>query len=280
MTDRYAVVGNPVAHSLSPRIHAAFAAQTGQALEYGRLLSPLDAFEATVRAFAADGGRGCNVTVPFKFEVPGLAAHCSPRVQLAGSANTLSLEPEGWRADNTDGLGLVADIEQQAGLRLLGCTVLLLGAGGASAGVLGPILQAQPRRVVVVNRTASRAVELARRHAAWAHEHRVELRSGGLEDARALCGSGCEVLINGTASSLAGGEVPVDGAVLRPQALALDMMYGPKAQGFLDWAAAHGAQPRDGLGMLVEQAGAAFAFWRGVKPDTAAVLRALRAGMA
>jgi len=277
--DQYRVLGNPIAHSKSPQIHARFAELTGQPLQYERQLVPLGEFASCIENLMAQGVRGCNVTVPFKFEVPGLAAHCSPRVQLAGSANTLSLEPEGWRADNTDGLGRVADIEQQAGLRLLGCTVLLLGAGGASAGVLGPILQAQPRRVVVVNRTASRAVELARRHAAWAHEHRVELRSGGLEDARALCGSGCEVLINGTASSLAGGEVPVDGAVLRPQSLALDMMYGPKAQGFLDWATAHGAQPRDGLGMLVEQAGAAFAFWRGVKPDTAAVLRALRAGM-
>ena len=276
MSDRYAVVGNPVAHSLSPTIHAAFAQQTGQDLDYGRLLSPMDGFAATVRDFAAAGGLGCNVTVPFKFEVPSLARRCSPRVMLAGSANTLSLAGEDWSADNTDGLGLVADIEQHAGLALRGTTVLLLGAGGASAGVLGPILQARPRRVVVLNRTEPRAVELVQRHSAWAQEHGVELRAGGLEAARVLCGAGCEVLINGTASSLEGEAVPVDGAALRPQALALDMMYGPKAQAFLDWAAAHGAVPRDGLGMLVEQAAEAFFLWRGVRPQTRPVLQALR----
>ena len=231
MRDRYAVIGNPVAHSQSPVIHAAFAQQTGQDLEYVRLLSPMDGFAATVRDFAASGGRGCNVTVPFKFEVPQMAQACSPRVALAQAANTLKFDGDRWIADNTDGLGLVGDIEQHAGWSLKGTTVLLLGAGGAAAGVLGPLIAARPRAVVVVNRTAS---------------------------------------------SLEGAEVPVPAAVLRPGALVVDMMYGAKAQAFLDWAQAHGAQARDGLGMLVEQAAESFALWRGVRPQTAPVLEALR----
>ena len=280
MTDRYAVIGHPVAHSQSPFIHAAFARQTGQDLEYGRLLAPMDGFAATVRDFAAGGGRGCNVTVPFKFEVPNLAHEPSPRVVLAQAANTLKFEEGRWMADNTDGLGLVADIEQHAGLALHGTTVLLLGAGGAAAGVLGPLVAARPRAVVVVNRTPTKAIELVRRHQAWAQEHGVRLEPGALEQAASLCPQGCEVLINGTASSLEGAGIPVPTGVLRPGGLAVDMMYGDKAQAFVRWAQQHGAHSRDGLGMLVEQAAASFALWRGVRPETAPVLQALRAQLA
>lgn len=280
MTDRYAVIGHPVAHSQSPFIHAAFAQQMGQDLAYGRILAPMDGFAATVHAFADEGGRGCNVTVPFKFEVPGLAHERSPRVTLAQAANTLTFDKGRWVADNTDGLGLVADIEQHAGFDLRGATVLLLGAGGAAAGVLGPLIAARPRSVVVVNRTAAKAVDLVQRHDAWASHHGVTLRAGALEDAGSLCPHGCEVLVNGTASSLAGAEIPVPGSVLRPGSVAVDMMYGPKAQAFLQWADRHGAQARDGLGMLVEQAAASFAVWRGMKPQTAPVLRALRERLA
>lgn len=274
--DRYAVAGNPVAHSRSPAIHALFAQQTGQAVDYGRLLCPLDAFVPTVRAFAAQGAKGCNVTVPFKFEAFELAARRSPRAELAQAANTLRFDTAadgGWLADNTDGLGLVRDITVNAGVPLRGRRVLLLGAGGASAGVLGPILEQGPREVVVANRTVDKAQALVQRHAALAQAHGVTLDARTLNDP----GEGFDVLINGTAASLAGSGVPVAASVLKPGSLALDMMYGPAAQPFLDWAQRHGAQGRDGLGMLVEQAAEAFALWRGVRPDTTPVLSALRA---
>jgi len=274
--DRYAVAGNPVAHSRSPAIHALFAQQTGQAVDYGRLLCPLDAFVPTVQAFAAQGAKGCNVTVPFKFEAFELATRRSPRAELALAANTLRFDTAadgGWLADNTDGLGLVRDITVNAGVPLRGRRVLLLGAGGASAGVLGPILEQGPREVVVANRTVDKAQALVQRHAALAQAHGVTLNARTLNDP----GEGFDVLINGTAASLAGSGVPVAASVLKPGSLALDMMYGPAAQPFLDWAQQHGAQGRDGLGMLVEQAAEAFALWRGVRPDTSPVLSALRA---
>lgn len=275
--DRYAVIGHPVAHSQSPFIHQAFALQTGQNLEYERVESPLDGFAQTLQRWAASGAHGCNVTVPFKFEVPGLVSHCSPCVRLAQAANTVRFDAQGWQAENTDGVGLVADIQDHAGRCLRGCTVLLVGAGGAAAGVLGPLLAARPARVVVVNRTAAAAVALAASHAAWAHEQGSAVVGGALHEAAALCGSGCQVLVNGTASSLVGEAAPVAEGILRPDGLAVDMMYGPAAQAFLLWARAQGAQARDGLGMLVEQAAAAFEFWRGVRPpDTPAVLAALR----
>jgi shikimate dehydrogenase len=271
--DRYAVAGNPVEHSKSPFIHARFARQTGQALEYTRLLVPLDAFAATIRAFAAGGARGCNVTVPFKFEAWQLAARCSDRARLAQAANTLRFDAEGWYADNTDGAGLVRDLQVNAGFDLAGRRVLLLGAGGAAAGVLGPLIEARPRQLVIANRTPARAEALATRHAGHAARHGVELQAATLD----ACGRGFDAVINGTAASLQGAGSPVGGEVLAPGALAYDMMYGPAARPFLDWAAEHGATGRDGLGMLVEQAAEAFLVWRGVRPDTAAVLAELRA---
>lgn len=274
--DRYAVAGNPVAHSRSPHIHSLFARQTGQAVDYGRLLCPLDGFAPEVRAFAASGAKGCNVTVPFKFEAFELAARRSPRAELAQAANTLRFDPDeqgGWLADNTDGVGLVRDITANAGVPLAGRRVLLLGAGGASAGVLGPLIEARPAEIVMANRTLEKAEAIVARHADWAAQHGVKLSARGLPDA----GQGFDVFINGTAASLAGSGVPVGPEVLKPGALALDMMYGPAAQAFLDWARSHGAVARDGLGMLVEQAAESFALWRGVRPDTAPVLAEMRA---
>lgn len=271
--DRYAVIGYPVAHSRSPAIHAAFAQATGQDVSYERVLAPLDDFAGTVRAFAAAGARGCNVTVPFKFEAFALCPRATARATLAGAANTLRFDTEGWLADNTDGAGLVRDITHNAGVPLAGRRVLLIGAGGAAAGVLGPLLETAPAELVLANRTLAKAETLVASHAALAARHAVTLRARTLTE----CGAGFDVVINGTASSLGGQGVPVGAEVLAPGALALDMMYGPAARPFLDWAQAHGAVGRDGLGMLVEQAAEAFAVWRGVRPDTAAVLQALRA---
>jgi len=270
--DRYAVLGNPVAHSQSPFIHAAFARQTGEPVAYERVLCPLDGFEAAVRAFQAEGGRGCNVTVPFKFDAPRLARHCSERAQLAEAANVLRFDVDGWSADNTDGIGLLRDIEQGAARPLRGQRVLLVGAGGAGAGVLGPLLEAGPARLRVLNRRVERAQALVQRHRPLAAEHGVDLSAAGLDDP----GGVYDVVINASASSLHGQALPLPASVLAPAALAVDLMYGPPARGFLDWAATAGAQGRDGLGMLVEQAAEAFWFWRGVRPRTAPVLQALR----
>ena len=271
--DRYVVAGNPVEHSQSPFIHAAFARQTGQAMTYGRLLVPLDGFADAVRALAADGAAGCNITVPFKFEAYRLAPRRTERANLAQAANVLRFDAEGWLADNTDGVGLVNDIERNAGVALAGRRVLLIGAGGAAAGALGPLLAARPAAITVANRTAGRARALVERHRPVAGP--VLLHAATLDD----CGTGFDVVVNAAATSLLGAAVPVTPAVLAPGALALDMMYGPAARGFLDWAECHGALGRDGLGMLVEQAAAAFELWRGVHPDTAPVLAALRERM-
>ena len=271
--DRYVVAGNPVEHSQSPFIHAEFARQTAQAMEYGRVLWPLDGFADSVRALAASGAKGCNITVPFKFEAAIQGQRLTERAALAQAANVLRFDADGWLADNTDGVGLVNDIERNARVPIEGKRVLLIGAGGAAAGVLGPILAARPREVVVANRTLAKARALVERHARVAGA--AALRASGLDDG----GAGFDIVINASASSLQGAAVPVPDAVLASGALALDLMYGDAARPFLDWAAAHSALGRDGLGMLVEQAAAAFELWRGVRPDTAPVLAALRQRM-
>ena len=271
--DRYVVAGNPVEHSQSPFIHTEFARQTGQAMEYGRALWPLNGFAESLRALVASGAKGCNITVPFKFDACREGRHLTPRAALAQAANVLRFDPEGWLADNTDGAGLVNDIERNAGVALAGKRVLLIGAGGAAAGVLGPLLAAGAREIVVANRTAAKAQALIDRHLAVAGACRLQAR--GLADP----GAAFDVVINASASSLQGVAVPVPDSVLAPGALALDMMYGPAAQPFLDWAASHGATGRDGLGMLVEQAAQAFELWRRVRPDTTPVLAELRRRM-
>jgi shikimate dehydrogenase len=274
--DRYFVLGNPVAHSHSPYIHAAFAAQTGQQLVYDRRLCPLDGFAEAVRALAGETSagpvRGCNVTVPFKLQALRLASQVSERARLAGAANVLSFDADGWRADNTDGAGLVEDLTRHAQWRLTGQRLLLIGAGGAAAGVLGPLLACRPAQVVVANRTAEKASQLVDSHRHCAVAAGAELSAAPLDRP----GKGFDLVVNASASSLAGAAVPVPDAVLRPGSLAVDLMYGPAAEPFLAWARSRGAVARDGLGMLVEQAAEAFWLWRGVRPDTAPVLQALR----
>ena len=274
--DLYCVMGNPIEHSRSPWIHARFAELTGQTLHYGRRLVPLGGFAEAVAAFRADTdgtARGCNVTVPFKFDAARLARHQSARAALAGAVNVLSFREDGIHGDNSDGIGLVVDIERNAGVALAGCELLLIGAGGAAAGVLGPLIEAGCRRIVVANRTLPKAVALVQRHAALALAHHATLEA---QELHAVPGR-FDVVVNGTASSLAGSEVPVAAGVLQPGALAIDLMYGPAAAGFTAWARAHGATPRDGLGMLVEQAAEAFLSWRGVRPPSQQVLAELRA---
>ena len=271
--DRYVVAGNPVEHSQSPFIHTEFARRTGQALDYGRLLVPTGGFADAVRALADGGAKGCNITVPFKFEAFGLAARHTERATLAQAANVLRFDAQGWLADNTDGAGLVDDIERNANVSLAGARVLLIGAGGAASGALGPLLAALPAELVLANRTLAKAQALVDRHRTVVGG--ALLRASTLEG----CGRDFDVVINASASSLQGASVPVSPVVLAPGALALDMMYGAAARPFLEWADEHGARGRDGLGMLVEQAAAAFALWRGVRPETAAVLAALRERM-
>ena len=267
MTDRYAVFGNPIAHSKSPLIHAEFARQTGQDMAYEAILAPLDGFPAAVRAFHAAGGRGANVTVPFKEQAFALAGRHTARAEAAGAVNTLRFEAGEVLGDNTDGVGLVADLIRNLGIDLAGKRILLLGAGGAARGVILPLLGELPADLFIANRTADRAVALARRFAAAG-----PVRGGGFD---ALPGRQFDLVINATAASLAGELPPLPADVFAVGALAYDMLYGRETP-FMSFARAHGARVADGLGMLVEQAAEAFLLWRGVRPDTAPVVALLR----
>ena len=269
---RLAVIGNPVAHSRSPQIHARFAAAAGHAVAYTRIEAPLDGFAATLRAFAEGGARGCNVTVPFKGEAFAACTRLSERARRAEAVNTISFEADGWFGDNTDGAGLVRDIELNAGVPLRGRRVLVLGAGGAAAGALDPLLAARPAALVVANRTLAKAQALVERFTASAARLDVPLSATALE----APGAGFDVLINATAASLQAAVPPLPPGTLRPGALALDMMYGAAALPFLRWARAQGAVARDGLGMLVEQAAEAYFLWMGVRPSTFQLLTELR----
>jgi shikimate dehydrogenase len=273
--DRYAVIGNPIAHSKSPLIHAAFARQTGQQLRYEALLAPLDGFVATVQDFRRGGGLGLNVTVPFKLEAHALAGDHSARARAAGAVNTLAFRPDGAIfGDNTDGAGLVRDLGANLGCPLAGRAVLLLGAGGAARGVILPILGQHPARLVIANRTVAKAEELARQFAA--ERGGCALQASSFE---ALAGNRFDVVINATSASLADAAPPLPPDLYAPGALAYDMMYGKGDTPFLTAARADGATQRaDGLGMLVEQAAESFLLWRGLRPDTAPVLAALREG--
>ncbi|MCY0388894.1 shikimate dehydrogenase [Robbsia sp. Bb-Pol-6] len=276
--DRYAVIGNPVGHSKSPDIHAAFAAATGQRLRYDRLEAPLDGFAATVQAFAAAGGRGLNVTVPFKLEAFALADTLTARAAAAGAVNTLRFQTAEGRivieGDNTDGAGLVHDLQHNLHCRLAGARILLLGAGGAARGVLLPLLECRPACLAIANRTPARAHELQAHFAAAAGRLDCLLTAAGTSGPAA---ARYDVVINATSGSLAG-DVPAFAAgAIGPGTLAYDMMYGAEATVFMRHAAALGATAHDGLGMLVEQAAESFALWRGVRPDGGAVLARLRA---
>ena len=241
-------------------------------MDYTRIEAPLDAFVATVRAFAESGARGCNVTVPFKGEAFAACARLSERARRAEAVNTMVFEADGWFGDNTDGAGLVRDIELNAGVALKGRRVLVLGAGGAAAGALDPLLAARPAALVVANRTPAKAQALIERFAANAARLDVPLSATSLE----ASGSGFDVLINATAASLQAAVPPLPAGTLKPGALALDMMYGAATLPFLRWARAQGAIARDGLGMLVEQASEAYFVWMGVRPATFQVLTELR----
>lgn len=269
MTARYCVIGNPIAHSKSPAIHAEFARQTGQQLDYERCLAPTDGFAATVRALVANGYKGANVTVPFKLEAAALADTLSERARAAGAVNTLSFTAAGIAGDNTDGAGLVADITGNAGVPIAGARILLVGAGGAARGVILPLLQHRPRELVIANRTAATADALA----ATFGGHGVPVSACQFA---ALDGR-FDIVVNATSSSLAGDLPPLPAGVFGPGTLALDMMYAAEPTPFMRFAASLGAATRDGLGMLVEQAAEAFFVWRGVRPQTAALLAAMRA---
>ena len=269
MTDRYAVIGNPIAHSKSPRIHTLFAARTGQDLVYEAILGPQGGFADCATAFRAAGGRGLNVTVPFKQDAWVWADRLSTRAERAGAVNTLKLDEDGVLGDNTDGAGLVRDLETNLGCTLAGRRVLLLGAGGAARGVLAPLLAAGPAAVTIANRTPDKAAELALRFGD------LGLCYGRSYDE--LAGERFDLLINATAAGLSGEVPPLPEGLLADAAWCYDMMYGDEPTAFVRWARAHGAaHAADGLGMLVEQAAEAFLIWRGVRPDTAPVLAALR----
>jgi shikimate dehydrogenase len=281
--DHYTVIGNPIAHSRSPWIHTQFAEQTGQQLVYTWLEAPLDGFEASLRGWAKSaGGKGCSVTMPFKPEAWRVAKARSARAELAQAANTLRLDANGdWLADNTDGIGLVRDIEHNAARPLKGLQVLLIGAGGAAAGALGALIQAEPAHIMVMNRRLKKAQELLERHQLLAAAHAVQLQGQALagNNVHSQNGSAFDVVINATSSSMGGQPLQLAPGLLKPQTLVFDMMYGPAAEAFLGAARAQGADVRDGLGMLVEQAAEAFELWRGVRPQTGPVLAALHEHM-
>jgi shikimate dehydrogenase len=267
--DRYAVIGHPVAHSKSPEIHACFAAQTRQNLIYERLLAPLDGFVDSVRRFIQAGGRGANVTVPFKLEAHALATALTERARSAGAVNTLKFDNGVILGDNTDGVGLVTDIVCNAGVAVKGKRVLLLGAGGAARGVILPLLSEHPLSLTIANRTPSKAVQLAQQFSAQ-HE------SIHADDFAALI-EPFDIIINATSASLVADIPPLSPSVFSKDTLAYDMMYGKEPTVFMRLAMQHGARARDGLGMLVEQAAESFLLWRNVRPDTAAVFTQLRA---
>jgi shikimate dehydrogenase len=270
MPDRYAVIGNPVAHSLSPQIHAAFARQTGQAIDYGRVLAPLAAFAECVRNFSAQGGKGVNVTLPFKLEAFRLATRATARAENAQAANTLKFDDGAIFGDNTDGVGLVRDLEANLGLALAGKRVLLMGAGGAASGVLLPLLDRALAVLTVANRTLDKAQLLVQRVAL-----------PGICTActfAQLAGQQFDVVINATSASVSGEEVALPPRLFAADSLAYDMMYGAGATPFMQAAQSQGAsRTADGLGMLVEQAAESFFIWRGVRPETAPVIAALKA---
>lgn len=275
MSDKYCVIGNPIAHSKSPDIHAAFAAETGQDIVYERCLAPLDGFRETVRGLIAGGYRGANVTVPFKLEAAAIATRLEERARLAGAVNTLRFENGEIIGDNTDGPGLVADIVSNAGVPLAGKRVLLLGAGGAARGVVLPILQHGPAAIVIANRTRATADALVA-HFAGQLAHPGQLSACGFEDIGEDIDGAFDVVINATSASLSSAMPPVPAVAFCQGTLALDMMYGKMPSPFMEFAASHGAATRDGLGMLVEQAAEAFAIWRGVRPQTSSILEQMR----
>jgi len=267
---RYAVMGNPVAHSKSPEIHQQFARQFGHRIEYLRIQVDVGGFPQAVEQFRASGGGGLNVTVPFKLDAYRLSDHRSDRAEMAGAVNTLKFEADGRMfGDNTDGIGLVHDVELNLGFFLKEKQILILGAGGAVRGVLGPVLKHRPVKVVIANRTIARARDIAD---AFNEQGPIEVCT--FENLR---GKHFDIVINGTSSSLQGDLPPLPETLYARGALAYDMMYGDRPTPFMEWSALHNAaQVSDGLGMLVEQAAESYFVWHGVRPDTKPVIAALR----
>jgi shikimate dehydrogenase len=268
--DSYAVMGNPVAHSLSPAIHAEFARQTGQRMVYTAIQVDEGGFEQAAGNFRAAGGKGLNVTVPFKRAAWGWVDRRSARAERAGAVNTIRFGDDGAYGDNTDGVGLVRDITVNLGAPIAGRRVLIAGAGGAVRGVLEPVLEQGPRELVIANRTVDSALELAAQFSSDAHP----VTGGSFE---ALAGRVFDLVVNGTAASLHGAELPLPPTILAPGCLCYDMMYAAEPTPFLRWAQTHGAaRAADGLGMLVEQAAEAFLLWRAVRPETVPVFQQMR----
>ncbi len=274
MTDQYAVIGNPVDHSVSPAIHAAFARATGQDLEYTKLLAPLDGFAACVAAFRARGGSGINVTLPFKREAWTLVDAHGGYALAAAAVNTIDIREGRLIGYNTDGVGLVRDFRDNLGIEVKGRRVLLLGAGGATYGVMEPLLREGPGELVVANRTLAKAVAVAEHFRQFHHLAPAGVRA----QAYAETTEGFDLIINATSAGLTGQMPDLSRAVFARGALAYDMVYGKRTP-FLEFAAREGASVADGLGMLVEQAAESFRIWRGVLPGTAAVIAELRAQM-
>ena len=269
--DRYAVIGYPVAHSRSPFIHARFAAQTGQALEYGTIEATPGEFESIVRRFFAEGGRGLNVTVPHKEAACRLADELTPRARRAQAVNTLAVSKQGGLlGDNTDGAGLARDLLNNQRVTIAGRRLLLLGAGGAARGVLAPLLGLRPSELTIANRTLQRARDLAAQFADLG-----QIRAVGYP---ALGNEPFDIVINATAASLAGELPPLSPGIVNARSICYDMAYAREDTAFVRWSHERGvARAIMGLGMLVEQAAESFYLWRGVRPDTASVLVALNA---
>ena len=275
----YAVFGNPIAHSRSPRIHALFAQQTGAALRYEARLAPPDGLADALETFRTDGGCGANITVPFKFDAWRLCTRRSAAAELAQAVNTIGWDAEGLWGDNTDGVGLVRDLARLLDTAptapLVGQRILLLGAGGAASGVLGPLMQGGARAISLWNRSAEKAHALAGRHAGLASQLGVDLQVVSEPPTHWADG-----VINATAASLGGAALQLPAGVLRPEIWAYDMMYGARPTPFVATAQAAGARAWDGLGMLVEQAAQSYTLWHGDAPQTGPVLDTLRAELA
>ncbi|MCX4026926.1 shikimate dehydrogenase [Endozoicomonas sp. SM1973] len=269
MTDQYAVVGNPIAHSKSPVIHQLFAGTTNQDLTYNTLLAPLEAFEETIKDFFAQGGKGLNVTVPFKQNAWHYAQQLTEAAKRAGAVNTLWLDQENQLCgDNTDGVGLVTDLEINQQVALKNKKILILGAGGAVRGILEPVIAKQPAKITIANRTVVKADKLADDFADLMAMEAVNFSE---------LSETFDIIINGTSASLHGNIPPLPEVVIDPQTICYDMMYSAEATPFNQWAEQKGSQKQiDGLGMLVEQAAAAFHIWRGVKPTTKDVIEKMR----
>ena len=272
MTDHYAVVGNPVAHSVSPAIHAEFARQTGQDLDYVRLLAPRDDFKSTVLKFRDGGGKGVNVTLPFKHEAWNLVTVHAGDALAAGAVNTIDFRNGRIIGHNTDGIGLVTDLEQNLKFPIRNTRVLLMGAGGATYGVMQPILNARPELLVVANRTPGKAIALVAHFQKFA---KLARRGMLAQPYQRLGESQFDLVINATSAGLSGEMPGLPSGIFATGALAYDMVYG-KHTPFMKFAAAQEARAADGLGMLVEQAAESFSIWRGVRPETAPVIALLK----